>query len=621
MQGGSIPKIGIRNGDVIEGRYRVDSVIGTGSTGVLLAATHLVLDRPVAIKLLLPEELADADALRRFVREARAAVKIKSEHVARILDVGTLDSGAPFIVMEHLQGEDLAARLARTGPLSVEEAVDFVMQACEAIAEAHRLGIVHRDLKPANLYCVRRSDGHASIKVLDFGISKVLAARGIHAVGEMTNMSVVVGSPFYMSPEQMQAPRSIDRRTDIWSIGVILYELLAGSVPFAGEHFVEICLKVTSRPAPPLRKCRPEVPEGLEAVVLQCLEKDPSKRFSSVAELATALAPFGSLRALVSLDGIAGSFKRLPDSEAAAEPLPTMHGAFWREPARRNDRRAALVALGFVLAALAAAFPLYYAALHGGGPALATATTSSAIPPASVTVRSTPRDAGASPPVIQPPQPSIDYIGFNPQQPMRLYEASLVTVAVGKIPDAVRQRATTPGLPAPELSAFDHQDDLIEVDLRGENFAIVAGAGSGLQAIDRPEPAVWKWFVTPQKPGNHTLVLSVCFSREVQGTRAKNCDPSRERAIEVVVVGLVPRLKYWNAEYVSLANAGKALVPVGLLAALVKWLWGWLRAKGGPPNGGSTPPLGKSNRPGRWRHQQGQTVHMKRVDQARSVGA
>ena len=233
-------------------------------------------------------------------------------------------------------------------------------------------------------------------------------------------------------------------------------------------------------------------------------------------------------------------------------------------------------------------------------------------------VRSTPRDAGTGPPIIEPVQPPIDYIAFNPQQPMRIYETSLVTVSVGKVPDTVRQRATVAGLPPPELDGFAHQDDLIEVDLRGANFEIVAGAGSGVQAIDRPEPAVWKWFVTPQKPGHHTLMLSVCFHRSVQGALVKNCDPSRERAIEVVVAGVVPRLKYWNAEYASLVNAVKVFVPVGLLAALGRWLWARLRAKGGPPGGGSTPP-GMSNKPGRWRHPQGQTVHLQRVDKERWV--
>jgi len=322
MQGGFVPKIGIRKGDVIAGKYRVDWVLGTGSTGVVLAAYHLNLHERVAIKLLLPEALANPEAVKRFEREARAAVKIKSEHVARVIDVGSLDEGAPYIVMEHLQGEDLAARLARTGPLPIEEAVDFVLQACEAIAEAHGLGIVHRDLKPANLFCVRRSDDHAVIKVLDFGISKVLDHTGLHAPGEMTRTSVVVGSPFYMSPEQMQAPRTVDARTDIWSIGVILYELIAGSVPFPGETLPQISVRVAKSPPPMLRVIRPDVPPGLESIIERCLEKSARKRFKSVADLAAALGRYGPRKALSSVDRIRLNFKNASERPFAVSIPP-----------------------------------------------------------------------------------------------------------------------------------------------------------------------------------------------------------------------------------------------------------------------------------------------------------
>jgi len=322
MQGGFVPKIGIRKGDVLAGKYRVDWVLGTGSTGVVLAAYHLKLQERVAIKLLLPEALSNPEAVKRFEREARSAVKIKSEHVARIIDVGALESGAPFIVMEHLQGEDLAARLARTGPLPVEEAVDFVMQACEAIAQAHGLGIIHRDLKPANLFCVRRSDGQASIKVLDFGISKVMDAEGLHVAGETTRTSVVVGSPFYMSPEQMQAPRSVDARTDIWAIGVILHELLAGSVPFPGETLPQISVRVAKSPPPSLRLIRSDIPPGLEGVIARCLEKSVKKRYKSVADLAAALGKFGPRQALSSVDRIRLTLKNASERPFSVSVAP-----------------------------------------------------------------------------------------------------------------------------------------------------------------------------------------------------------------------------------------------------------------------------------------------------------
>jgi eukaryotic-like serine/threonine-protein kinase len=323
MQPTGGPDLGIRVGDLVAAKYQVDRILGVGGMGVVVAARHLRLEELVAIKVLLPEALADADAVRRFEREARAAVKIKSEHVARILDVGTLDSGAPFIVMEYLEGEDLAERLARTGPFTVEDAVVLLLEACEAIAEAHALGIVHRDLKPANLFCVQGADGRSSIKVLDFGISKFTRAGGPNSGLGMTKTRAVMGSPYYMSPEQMESPRSVDARTDIWSLGIVLYQLLTAEVPFSGETLPQVCVNVATRPAPSFRRMRPDVPNGLEAIALRCLEKDPSKRFPTVAALATALARFGPRQAQASLDRITRTWQqaesRLEDD--GADPL------------------------------------------------------------------------------------------------------------------------------------------------------------------------------------------------------------------------------------------------------------------------------------------------------------
>lgn len=306
---------GVQIGQILAQKYRVEQVLGVGGMGVVVAAHHLELDERVAIKLLLSEMLEQPGAVARFTREARAAVKIKSEHVARVLDVGVLDDGAPFIVMEYLQGADLAAWLRNSGPLSIEQGVEFLLQAGEAIAEAHTLGIVHRDLKPANLFAVRRPDGQLSIKVLDFGISKV--SDPAMAAGATTKTLAVLGSPLYMSPEQMESARTADSRSDIWALGVILYELLTGECPFNGETLPEIVLRVaTSRPVP-LRSKQPNAPEGLDAVVMRCLEKDPERRFQTVAELAIALAEFAPKRALISVERISGTF-------AAAGLLPPL---------------------------------------------------------------------------------------------------------------------------------------------------------------------------------------------------------------------------------------------------------------------------------------------------------
>jgi serine/threonine protein kinase len=296
----------VREGEILAGKYRVDRVLGVGGMGVVVAAHHLELDDKVAIKFLLPETLGNAEAVARFAREARAAVKIKSEHVARVSDVGKLENGAPYMVMEHLEGSDLSGWLTERGALPIDQAVEFVLQASEAIAEAHSLGIVHRDLKPANLFVIRRPDGGMSIKVLDFGISKMTSLGGSSGDGSMTKTSTMMGSPIYMSPEQIQSSKDVDSRGDIWALGVILYELITGSAPFGGEHMAELIYRIISGVPPRMQAYRPEVPPGLEAVILHCLEKDRNRRFSSVAEFANALLPFAPPRAFASVERISG---------------------------------------------------------------------------------------------------------------------------------------------------------------------------------------------------------------------------------------------------------------------------------------------------------------------------
>ncbi|MGC4091034.1 MAG: serine/threonine-protein kinase [Polyangiaceae bacterium] len=235
----------IVEGQILAGKYRIDRVLGTGGMGMVVAARHIVLDERVAIKFLLPDALSSDEAVARFEREARAAVRIKSEHVVRVTDVGRLESGAPYMVMEYLDGEDLSNWLRLRGPLPVEQAVDFVLQACVALADAHSVGIIHRDLKPGNLFCVRRSDGQLVIKVLDFGISKLTEAARVSEPGgfSVTKTAAVMGSPLYMSPEQVQSAKDVDARSDIWGLGVVMFELLTGVGPFLGEAFGELAIK------------------------------------------------------------------------------------------------------------------------------------------------------------------------------------------------------------------------------------------------------------------------------------------------------------------------------------------------------------------------------------------
>jgi serine/threonine-protein kinase len=290
-------------GTVLAGKYVVERVLGVGGMGVVVAAKHRVLDQWVALKFLHGEALADASIVERFIREARSVVKLESQFVARVSDVGVLESGSPFIVMELLEGEDLAQRIeayATRGPLPVADAVDRILEAIDALAEAHSHDIVHRDLKPANLFLATRADGSVATKVLDFGISKVLSADEATS-RRLTHTSALLGTPMYMAPEQVRGSKAIDARVDVWSMGVVLYEVLTGRLPFDGEAIGSIFAALLESEPVPLRTLRPELDPGLERVVLRCLEKDPRKRYPDVAVLAEALAPFGSGKALASV--------------------------------------------------------------------------------------------------------------------------------------------------------------------------------------------------------------------------------------------------------------------------------------------------------------------------------
>jgi serine/threonine-protein kinase len=296
-------------GDVLAGKYRVERVIGVGGMGVVLAAMHMQLEERVAIKLIL-QSASTPETVARFLREGKLAVKIRSEHVARVMDVGTLDTGEPYLVMEYLEGSDLAAVLQERGALPIPVAVLHILQACEALAEAHAMGIVHRDLKPGNLYLTTRADGSPCVKVLDFGISK--ASTTTVADAAMTKTSAVMGSPLYMSPEQMRSSRSVDARTDVWALGTILHELLSGGPPYSATTMPELIALILQDPPPPLRQTRPDAPLALEVAIQRCLEKDPASRYSNVAELAAAIVEFGPPEGRTSLERVMRVLKVAP---------------------------------------------------------------------------------------------------------------------------------------------------------------------------------------------------------------------------------------------------------------------------------------------------------------------
>jgi hypothetical protein len=414
---------GVRPGDVLAGKYRIDRILGTGGMGVVVAAHHLHLDDPVAIKFLLPEALKNEEAVRRFAREAQAAVRIKSEHVARVTDVGTLDNGSPYMVMEFLRGGDLQGWLAEQGRLPIEQAIEFVLQACEAIAEAHSLGIVHRDLKPANLFVIRRPDGSQSVKVLDFGISK---RTGLGASGPtMTRTSAVMGSPLYMSPEQMRSAKDADVRSDVWALGVILYELIGGEPPFSAESLPELVLKIVSDTPPRLRARRPEVPEALEKAIFTCLEKDPARRHQSVGALASAIAKHGPRRAAASVERIsavlrgAGAAQSVPDPavlarSGAVDAKSANTMASWGQTASlaRRSGAAKWIAAGSVAVILGSGIVAYRAFTASSGkvqasavpaePSVPAAAPSVVAPPAAPKATATAAEPAVNPEVSQP---------------------------------------------------------------------------------------------------------------------------------------------------------------------------------------------------------------------------
>ena len=274
-------------GDILLGKYRVEDVIGVGGMGRVVRASHLYLQQPVAIKILLPQMAESKTTVERFLREAQATVKLRNEHIARVMDVGTGPDGVPFMVMEFLEGFDLNQILRHHGPQMAQPVVDLILQACEGISEAHAIGIIHRDIKPSNFFITRRPDGSNLLKILDFGISKTPAE-----LSDLTGTQTVVGTPTYMAPEQMRTARATDARSDIWSMGVVMYQMLVGRPPFEAETYAELVLKVGVDP--PNAMYGVQLPQGLETIVMRCLEKNPADRIQNVGDLARMLAPYAS---------------------------------------------------------------------------------------------------------------------------------------------------------------------------------------------------------------------------------------------------------------------------------------------------------------------------------------
>jgi serine/threonine-protein kinase len=423
-------------GDVLVGKFRVERVLGVGGMGMVLAAMHLELEQRVAIKMMLPDVMRSPEHVERFLREAKSAVKLRSEHVCRVLDVSKLEDGTPFIVMEFMDGHDFAEFLDKHGPLQVADAVDYVMQAIEGIAEAHANHIVHRDLKPQNLFVTTDGDGSPLVKVLDFGISKSAVAGSATKTGEL------MGSPSYMAPEQMMSAKGVDGRADVWALGVILYQAVTGRLPFEGESLPVLCMSVLHDQPPPPTTYRTDLPPAFGAVIMRCLEKQLPQRFANVGSLAKALVPFGradtsgtaervvkmlrrasSPVVAVTLDGPAfvdatanhGSPSVANDARpyGAVSTLQSSAGSMeaFRQPPARARRRliagicAALVATAVTAGAFVSSRGDGGSARPAAAPAAAT-TAPAPAPPPSAQPSVTTAPAAASPPAPQVAQPA-----------------------------------------------------------------------------------------------------------------------------------------------------------------------------------------------------------------------
>ena len=358
--------LGLAPGTIIGDRYRIDGPLGAGGMGIVLSATHLELGAPVAIKIVRDELAQNEAVVSQLLFEARAVARMKSAHVVRVLDVARLDTGAPYIVMEQLEGSDLQVVLAERGALSVSEAVCHVLQACEGLAEAHGMGIIHRDLKPENLFLATTPEGLV-LKILDFGISKYIGTSvQVGPRSTLTTNGSAVGSPMYMSPEQMRASPNLDVRADIWSLGAILFELVTGRCPFEADSPAQLCSKVMCEAAPSLLAFSSTAPRELDAIVRRCLQKEADRRFQTVGELAEALRGFsaGEERAVADSERLASGISlragtprasraALPFDASELSPFPKKTrslllgvgalfliagGAFWQLQGRLGDR-------------------------------------------------------------------------------------------------------------------------------------------------------------------------------------------------------------------------------------------------------------------------------------------
>jgi eukaryotic-like serine/threonine-protein kinase len=466
----SIPE----TGRLIASKYRVESILGEGGMGVVVAARHVQLGQRVAIKFMRAGAVQDGNAVGRFLREARASVALTSEHVTKVLDVGVLDTGEPYMVMEHLAGTDLSQLLSEHGPLPVRDAVGFVVQACEAVAEAHALGIVHRDLKPSNLFLTRDMGGLPLVKVLDFGISKMTDAALGEAANNLTASGSVLGSPAYMSPEQIRTTKGVDGRSDVWALGVILYELLTRVQPFTGESLGQTLANVLEGVPRPITGLRSDVPAPLANTISRCLERDLARRVQSVSELVVLLLPYAppeAARSVERIQRVSDAGRRAPSERMHESPAATtagQHGtgsaAWLRSGSVKSQegaakRRLLIVAAVGIFACVGSA-GLYVVSRRTATeearpsamqPAAPSPATPARIPPVAPVPTSAPPVASVDPPLAHPlvAVASPEDAGYKPpSHPAHLMPAAPAGQATRLVPARPPAHPSPPSTPA-----------------------------------------------------------------------------------------------------------------------------------------------------------------------------
>jgi serine/threonine protein kinase len=454
-------------GSLFVGKYRIERKLGQGGMGAVYAATHELLHQRVAIKVLSPGVVADGEVVTRFLNEARSAARIVSDHVVRVTDVATLESGVPYMVLELLHGSDLSQVVEQRGPLPVPQAVDWLLQACAGVAKAHALGIVHRDLKPSNLFLAQRDDGTTIVKVLDFGISKS-TNPAMAAGGAVTATGSMLGSPYYMAPEQVRNSKRVDARADIWAMGIIAYELLTANRPFGGEALGEIFLAIVEQPLPSIAASRGDVPAGLEKALQRCLMRNPAERFASIAELARAIEPYASRPSGLSFGGAAsgsGSGTVMapelpvsPSSHALQSPGgPSTHTAkSWGESSasgppvlpKRNRLVPVIAGAAVVLVLLGAGVTYRTMSAPAAGDHLQAGSSPGA-------TQTTPAATTASPAVVAPGAPPSPPVAVAPSAVQVRDEtlppvAPVASGAAGGMPPFGSANAVSPNHPSPK---------------------------------------------------------------------------------------------------------------------------------------------------------------------------